>query len=255
VKFLANSPAEREALGAVGLDAMYCNQNAFLDWDRYPLDPTAKPTFDAVYLARITPFKRHALARDVKSLYLIGEYRDSEMEYGKATLAQLTCQERKRTIPSRHVPREIQRARVGLCLSEIEGAMFVSLEYLLSGRPVVSTRSIGGRDTFFDHAAATIVDDTPEAVAVGVRAMIEAPLDQAAIREMCIEKMRVHRGYLTQAIEDLLDHNGERARFQASWNKIYTHKLALRCWPAADASPARLPIKGLSLSRLEKLGV
>ena len=43
--------------------------------------------------------------------------------------------------------RHLNRARVGLCLSAREGAMFASMEYLLSGLPIVTTPSMGGRDS------------------------------------------------------------------------------------------------------------
>ena len=44
----------------------------------------------------------------------------------------------------------LNRSRTGLCLSEREGAMFASIEYLLCGLPIVTTPSIGGRHVFFE---------------------------------------------------------------------------------------------------------
>ncbi len=48
------------------------------------------------------------------------------------------------------VARKLNACRVGMCLSETEGAMFAAVEYLLCGLPVVSTPSQGGRDVWFD---------------------------------------------------------------------------------------------------------
>ena len=57
---LANCPREREQLAARGVEARFVHQNAFLDERRYrPL--RAEKRYDAVYLARLTPFKRHVL--------------------------------------------------------------------------------------------------------------------------------------------------------------------------------------------------
>ena len=44
----------------------------------------------------------------------------------------------------------LNQCKVGIILSEVEGANYASIQYLLAGLPVVSTKSKGGRDVFFD---------------------------------------------------------------------------------------------------------
>ena len=55
----------------------------------------------------------------------------------------------------------LNRSKVGLILSAFEGNNKASIEYLLSGLPVVSTPSKGGRDVFFDPDYCAIVDSLP----------------------------------------------------------------------------------------------
>jgi len=87
----------------------------------------------------------------------------------------------------------LNRSRIGLCLSDVEGAMYASVEYMLCGLPVVSTKSIGGRDVFFDDKYVKIVDDNPEAVAKGVIEMIDRDIDPYYIRDKTIKKMKEER--------------------------------------------------------------
>ena len=65
---------------------------------------------------------------------------------------------------------------------------FASMEYLLAGRPVVSTPSLGGRDFFFDNRYVEIVDPTPEAVLEGVNRLRKKRLDPAFIRAETLKK-------------------------------------------------------------------
>ena len=78
-------------------------------------------------------------------------------------------------------------------LSKAEGACYASAEYLLCGLPLVTTKSIGGRDVFYDDAYTLVVDDTPEAVREGVRQMIERDISPEFIRRETLKKLSPHR--------------------------------------------------------------
>ena len=194
VTVLANAPKEVDALSSLGLHTVFCHQNAFLDETRYPILHVPK-RYDAIYIARITPFKRHQLAADIKSIRLIGDSgyasERSHMESilkDKLKHADWSCHVRSSDIPA-----EIAAARCGLCLSEAEGAMFVSAEYLLCGIPVVNTPNIGGRDELFPDFAVKTVPPDPAAIAAAVREFAENPPPPEKIRAAVLEKMEVHR--------------------------------------------------------------
>lgn len=111
------------------------------------------------------------------------------------------------------------RARVGLCLSEVEGAMLASIQYLLCGLPVVTTPSRGGRAVFFDAQNSVVVTPEPKAVAAGVRELITRKIDPSAIRGRTIERMAEHRQRLIACVEDFQAAHGvpiER-RLGAEW--------------------------------------
>jgi hypothetical protein len=128
------------------------------------------PEFDAIYNARLTPIKRHDLAVDVASLALLYDLGPAEQricyDEVRAMLPRATFinhqvgQGAYRQLPVKDCVRHINRARVGLCLSAIEGAMQASMEHACR-LAVVSTRSIGGRDRYFLPPFCRIVDDDP----------------------------------------------------------------------------------------------
>ena len=226
--FLCNSPQEETLLRDAGLTAILCHQNAFLDERQYRIIPGAQKKFDAIYIARITPFKRHELAAGIKSLRLIGDHFDREKDHFRRIMALLPLASYRRNCFSRRIYREINAARVGLCLSAEEGAMFVSAEYLLCGIPVVSTRNLGGRDTLFPEEFVFHAEDTPNSVAAGVTAMAARQCDPAAVRNGVLKKMELFREVFIRLIQEIYDRENVKRDFRLEWPEVFVHKLGLR---------------------------
>jgi len=227
--FLCNSEHETRLISAAGLRAEFCHQNAFLDETRYRIYP-GTPKYDAIYIARITPFKRHHLAAEIPSLRLIGDHSAPETEYFAEVMRRLSHASWKRKVFSGFVSKAICEAYCGLCLSAEEGAMFVSAEYLLSGRPVVSTANLGGRDALFGPDYTYRAEDTPESVLAGVEAMKRCRVGPAEIRARTIEKIRPHRERMIAILQDICDRAGVQHDAAAEWSTYFTHKFGLRCF-------------------------
>jgi len=227
--FLCNCDVELEGVRRVGLDAVLIHQNTFLDETRYPVIADARKKYDALYIARITPFKRHELARDIENLKLIGDYKPQEEEHFNKIMGLLKQADWTRKVLAREVPVYCSQARTGLCLSAEEGAMFVSAEYLLCGLPVLSVPNKGGRHTLFDMECTLIVEDTPEAVAAGVQTLIERQLDPQFIRQRTLEIIQAHRDRFTALMQSLYKREGVQKTFTYDRRKTCIHKLGLRC--------------------------
>ncbi len=225
VLFLANCPEEEAALKRQGEEAVFCHQNAFLDERRYPILPFVRKRYDALYIARITPFKRHALATTIRSLRLIGTFSDNERAYVDATLRSLPQAKVTDSYPALLIAYPINQARCGLCLSAKEGAMFVSAEYLLCGLPAVNTANIGGRDLVMPDFATAKVPDEAEAVAAAVDAFAAQAPPAADIRAATLELMRPHR----ETMLALLHGAGVSDELCARYARRFPHKLGLRC--------------------------
>ena len=215
---LTNTPAEAEQMRQRGVEACFCHQNAFLDPERYPLADVPR-RYDAIYVARITPFKRHALAAKIASLRLIGDYSMREKPYFEEIMRLLPQADWSRRCRSRRISRAMAGAHCGLALSAEEGAMFVSAEYLLAGIPVVDTASLGGRDRLLPEFAVRKVADTPEAVAEAVAFWREYGPEPRALREGFLALAAPHR----QVLRDLI------AEKTGVMLEKFPHKLGLRC--------------------------
>lgn len=222
---LANSPGEAAALSSAPAQVISCHQNAFLDERRYPVLPWVGKAYDAIYIARITPFKRHALAAKIASLRLIGTYSPREQAYVDETLRQLSRARHSLKYNSRLIAYPINQARCGLCLSAEEGAMFVCAEYLLCGLPVVNTANIGGRDLIIPAVAHRPAEANADAVADAVRDLCSGPHDARAIRQDTLAMMAPHR----QTLLALLQQLGLDERLAERYARRFPHKLGLRC--------------------------
>jgi hypothetical protein len=196
---------------AEDVEAIFCNQNCFVNEKVFTTNPSAVKLFDAVYNACMASYKRHALAQKVESLALMtyrygGTYQSDYESSVRASLSHAKWVKDSYSdndkVPVEEIVRFYHQCRVGLCLSEIEGAMFASIEYLLSGLPIVTTRSVGGRDVFYDPEYVLIVDDNAEAVSEGVKEMCARAPDPDVIRTKTLARMAEHRRWLRDFLRD-----------------------------------------------------
>lgn len=225
--FQNNSLEEDKRFKALGLNSLFINQNAFLDEKRYRIIP-GKKRYDAIYLARFTPVKRHFLAKNIKKLLLIGSYKPSESDYYQESRTILAHADYKEKIWGKEVSRYMNKAHVGLCLSDLEGAMFVSTEYLLSGLPVVSTESLGGRDIYYQGEYARIVAADPEVIANEVYKLIESSPEAQDIRNETLRIMLAHRRKFIEFIQGIYEQQKVTRDFSKEWDTVFIHKMGLR---------------------------
>jgi glycosyltransferase involved in cell wall biosynthesis len=190
---LANTQVESVLLSQAGIPNMLANELMFVDERLSTVVAPPAPNlarFDAIYVARLVPFKRHELAASLPSLVLThGPPKPGEAERVKGLLPRARFANFEGDAGSyaylkdAEVVNLMNRAAVGLCLSASEGSMRVSMEYRLCGTPVVSTRSIGGRDRYLFGPHVRIVDDDADAVAAAVRDLRAQRFDRLAVRE------------------------------------------------------------------------
>jgi glycosyltransferase involved in cell wall biosynthesis len=189
------------------------------------------------------------LAREVRSLSLISykyamnfdhSYADATRKHlAHATWINDPQSPTYKMLDASEVAAHLNAARVGLCLSSEEGAMYASIQYLLCGLPVVSTRSIGGRDVLFNETDCLIVDDNPRAVADGVREMIGRKLPPAEVRARAIAAMEIHRSAFADTVQRFLNESGSVTQFEPLFRKSFVNKLVTLTSAAAMAKTAK----------------
>jgi hypothetical protein len=199
---LANTEEEKALACGRGIDAFWCNKNCFLDERLIYPEANVPKLYDAVHNARLVPFKRHELAAEVPRLAVITGGFELAESYAKQTLSTMSdlqyCNYNPisgalRQLTVEQVRRTLVQSCCGLALSAREGVMWASGEYLLAGLPVVTTRSLGGRDVFFNPDYVTTVEDKPLAVAAAALDFKHRKLDPFVIRNRTIALFREHR--------------------------------------------------------------
>lgn len=235
---MANTLREERILGKLGVDVRFAPQNMFVDETMYHPIPGRERRFDAIYNAQLAPMKRHELARLVPScVYVTKMFEAWSADLKQAQLAKFVgslpqgheiCNDTTADsiVPMDHVGvnEAMASAHVGLCLSKLEGAMYASIEYLLAGLPVVTTRSRGGRDIFFHPDTTLVVDDDPRAVQDGVAAMKARAVPPEHVRATTLRLIVKERERFNTFVDDLRERTV--APSERGWRFDYHHKLA-----------------------------
>ena len=205
VIILCNYDRECSALGDLGNEIRLIHQNCFLDERRYCPLP-GKKIYDAVYLARLTPCKRHELIPPEMAprLLLMGTYAyRSEHEYSDMVHQRYAAAKWVGFFSGAKISLYLANARCGLILSAREGASFCSSEYLMCGLPIVDTPAIGGRSVLYPEEYVKFVDATTDAVGAGVEYWATHPTDPARIRAAWLAKAEPHRAEYRKLMRDL----------------------------------------------------
>ncbi len=251
---LCNSEPEVALYQGTSLRAELFNQNALLDEYVYDVDPSVPKEFEAIYDGQLIRFKRHHLAYGLESLALISYKYDLNYDpsYGKKVVSDLSgstwinnpLDPDYRTLSDREVAHQLNRARVGLCLSEEEGSMYASTQYLLCGLTVVTTRSRGGRDGMFNSTDCVYVEDRAEAVAAGVREALAWQLEPSQVRARVLERMRQHRARLIEIVQDYLQRRQAPLNYAEVFAAHFSNKLlAVRPLEELKPFPAANPVR------------
>ena len=232
---LCNTIAQLETFQKCGLNAIFCNKSAFADENIFRPLPDVSKKYDAIYDARLKNYKRHYLASKIENLALIYDFDptiDSAdyVEQGKKQFPNVVFlnhlnSETYKKLTSVEVNQGLNASKVGLCLSCIEGVMYASIQYLLSGIPIVSTKSKGGRDVFYEDDFVMIVDDYAEAVAEGVKSIIKRNIGPEMIRRKTIDKIQQHRERFISTVQNIYNEDNVNRNFAEEWNKIFFNKL------------------------------
>jgi hypothetical protein len=233
---LCNTLRQTEVFQQYELNAIFCNQNCLVDERIFKPLPDIEKKYDAVYDARFTKFKRHFLSSEINKLALIyaqtslKEFDNDYVSKTKKLLAHAHYFDHSASgkyvgLNVEGINYSLNKCRIGLCLSAVEGAMYASAQYLLAGLPVVSTESLGGRDVFFDDHFVSIVEATPHAVQKGVEDLINRHLSPAFVRQITLEKMKVHRQRFINLVNSIFAGEGIEGDFQSDWDKIFFNKL------------------------------
>ncbi|MEM9380948.1 MAG: hypothetical protein AAGB93_13435 [Planctomycetota bacterium] len=234
--------ATEEATGYfrhAGARALFSPHNALLDERIFRVDADAEKTLDAVYTAQMTGWKRIELAERVERLAIAtynlhlepGLLESLWDRFDASAWVNFTDREWRR-LSAEEMHALYASARCGLMLSDCEGGNYASCEYFLSGLPLVTTPSIGGRHVFYDDRFVRTVAPAADEVAAAVRAFVDAPPDPEVVRGATIERMERFRGTFRGLLDGIADEAGERTTGREIWDRGFHHKYCR--WRSVD---------------------
>lgn len=231
--FMCNSVDEVIALSEVGEAAIFHNKTSFVDDDTFKPLENVDVEFDAIYNAQLVKWKRHELCSEIDTcgyLYYRASYSQEYVEIERSIyqsimkdcpkhtfINEFDSKERPIRLAPGSINQHLNRASVGLCLSETEGAMLASVEYMLAGLPVVSTPSTGGRDVFYDEEYCIIANPDPRSIAQAVESLKSRKFPREYIRKRTLERLNEHRAKFGRLIDDILSECGSDLRFSDEW--------------------------------------
>lgn len=205
------------------IPCIFADHNCLINEECFSIQNVEK-TYDAVMIAKMEKFKRHYLAKEIKSLALITNPSNENNEYAKDVerdFAHATFCNRDKFVSNKDVERIINQSKVGLILSAFEGANRATVEYLLCGLPVVTTESLGGRSYYYIDEAVRVVP--PDSLMVknavdGIKDQKE--ISPELIRQITIDRMKIRRKGFIDAVQRIINDNGGDLDFSEHYYKI-----------------------------------
>lgn len=232
IRYICNTEGETRLLQEAGESAIFLNHKFFVSEEIFRPLADVPVEFDAIYNARFVPGKRHALAAEIGTVGYVSyvepqasrqrDFRTLWPAVAGRVPAHRLLNEVVDGLPvamtHAQVNEAINRGRTGLLLSKVEGASYAAVEYMLAGLSVVSTKSKGGRDVYFDPEYCIVCEDNPRAVREAVEALKGRAIPREYIRSKTLEKLAPGRERFLGLVEDLReDLGGHRQPLAPTW--------------------------------------
>lgn len=220
---ICNDQSEVDVYSNIGLPCVLINQNAFLDHDTQVLTQAdVTRVYDAIYVGRRSAVKRHMLAAKIERLAIIaGNNHGNNLAPVPDNLAFIN----NHHLSPKEVMAEVAKAHCGLILSAVEGQCRASSEYLLCGRPVVSTHSKGGRDVWYNEYNSIVCEPDEDAIKDAVDVFVRERRDPRKIRQDHIEMSMMFRGRFIDLLDHLFAEYGVDLDGQSYFNEQFIHMM------------------------------
>jgi len=186
-------------------NCLLVNNNAWLNENLFSVIETKK-IYDAILVGRPIKCKRLYLANKVKNMALLTGHVTWGKQDDGLVLPPHVNDDSKR-LNSNEMVEILNKSRCSLCLSDEEGACYSSAESLLCGVPVVSTRSLGGRDVWYNEDNSIICNDNENDVALAVEQIKSKMFDAKKIRSRQITLTNYFRDIFINKLQEIFRQN------------------------------------------------
>lgn len=235
---IMNDPREELLARWLGVRGALISNSVYTDEKVFSPYESQRKDLDAVYVAKLASFKRHALAARIAKLAIITMEGRGLSAFCPAVSHAET---NSRNLTNQEVAKFIRRAHCTLALSVTEGGMLASFESLLCGVPVISTPSRGGRHLFYRPFNSKIVEPNAEAIAAAVAEVSAGTVGAQLIRDTALADLQRHREKYCEYISKISRrHEGEFAMPDQLMSRLFTTP-AIAQGLFVDQSLAQIP--------------
>jgi hypothetical protein len=212
ITILANSVEEKEYFEKMtSRYVMFCNQNAFLNERVFDIIEHVPKTYDLIVDSAFHEYKNVEKAKRIENTLHIGYFKPVENvviipSYGKlANFANANATGKYKRLTKPQINAHYNESRVAGIFSLLEGACFASSQYLLAGLPVISTRSQGGRDIWYNEFNCIICENDEDSIynahQMALRRLESGEFNARQIRQLHLQQMDEHRNRLIDYIK------------------------------------------------------
>jgi glycosyltransferase involved in cell wall biosynthesis len=208
---LANSLEEKSFFESkVKNEVLFCNHNAFLNEHIFKIDNFSKKEYDLVIDSAFNTYKNVNLAKNVPNVIHIGYFKNRESTINDNIVPDFGVIANYLNGPYKRLKKEeisgfYNKSLMGGIFSHTEGACFASSQYLLCGLPVISTKSVGGRDIWYNKDNSIICESDEasvlEAYETVKKKLFNREFNREKIRNMHLQQMDEHRNTLVEYIK------------------------------------------------------
>lgn len=211
ITILANSMQEKAYFEKrTTRNVLFCNHNAFLNEHVFDIIENVPKMHDLIVDSAFHAYKNVEKANRIKETLHIG-YVKPDMSshvviptYGKlANFANATGKYKRLT--KTQINAHYNESRVAGIFSLLEGACFASSQYLLAGLPVISTRSQGGRDIWYNEFNCIMCENDEDSIhnahQTAMQRLESGEFNSRQIRELHLQQMDEHRNRLIEYIK------------------------------------------------------
>lgn len=201
------------------VDVVFCNNNALINEDNFKILYDVTKKYDLVINSRFSAYKNVGIANLCENTIHIGYFNTGEnykfprfgkyANFKKPTDYGSLKRKNYSIFNKEKITQYLNESYVGGIFSTIEGQCRGSSEYLLCGIPVVSTKSLGGRDIWYNNDNSIICEFNPQSVSDAVnlakQLVINGTFNAEKIRNQHLLQSYEHRERLIDVINGKLD--------------------------------------------------
>jgi hypothetical protein len=215
ITILANSVEEKEYFEKMtSRYVMFCNHNAFLNERVFDIIENVPKMHDFIVDSAFHEYKNVEKANRIKNTLHIGYFKPDKIvkndvvipTYGKlANFANANATGKYKRLTKPQINVHYNESRVAGIFSLLEGACFASSQYLLAGLPVISTRSQGGRDIWYNEFNCIMCENDEDSIhnahQTAMQKLESGEFNARQIRQLHLQQMDEHRTRLIEYIK------------------------------------------------------